>query len=112
MCGYVFLEKRKGLISLSVWPRVCAESQRQGCSVCLFHAEPLASTVVTGGDLLDFHVKGMPHNLGNISSVRWRIEALLSMVISASSLKMSLGRWECLVQIIWSFSLPHIQDPQ
>lgn len=73
---------------------------------------PLVSTVVTGGDLLDFHMKGIPHNLANVGSVTWRIKDLLSMVISALSLKMSLGRWECLVQIIWSFSLPHIQDPQ
>lgn len=73
---------------------------------------PLVSTVVTGGDLLDFHMKGIPHKLANVGSVRWRIEDLLSMVISAASLKMSLGRWECLVQIIWSLSLAHIQDPQ
>lgn len=72
----------------------------------------LVGTVVTGGDLLDFHMKGMPHNLGNVGSVRWRIKDLLSMVISAPSLKMSLGRWGCAVQIIWSFSLPQIQDPQ
>lgn len=65
---------------------------------------PLVSTVVTGGDLLDFHVKGIPYKLANVGSVRWRIKDLLSVVISAPSLKMSLGRWECLVQIICSFT--------
>lgn len=27
---------------------------------------PLVSAVVTGGDLLDFHMKGIPHNLANV----------------------------------------------
>lgn len=44
---------------------LCRESETGMFSLSL-PCTPLVSTAVTGGDLLDFHMKGIPHNLANV----------------------------------------------
>lgn len=103
-CVVIYSWKRESIWLLQVCGPMFVQSQRQDAQSVFSMLNPLVSTVVTGGDLLDFHMKGIPYKLANVGSVRWRIKDLLSMVISAPSSRMSLGRCGCLVQIIWSFT--------